>query len=373
MKKRNARHLLKKYLAGNCTDEEKARIESWYIQQRHDEVPLLSQEERLEDMQAIRRSLSEGLGRQRRTHPYRYAAAAAILIAASLSYYFLIVNQPTATVGHGATAFAPGTNRATLTLADGSIIDLDSTQTAIVVSDEAIGYQDGAPLASVVQGNTSFVELKTPRGGNYQVVLSDGTRVWLNSASTLKYPLRFGDSRHVELHGEAYFEVKQQTVTKNGSVAKAPFIVKSADQEITVLGTSFNVNAYGDEERVRTTLVTGAVKVSTPNGSLALEPGEETVLEKTSGRLAKQLGDLPAATAWINGYFDLNHKPFDAILRELARWYDLEISYEGPVPDIRFFGEADRYSDFSIVLAMLESNHVAYRITGRKLEILGKQ
>ncbi len=332
--------------------------------------------------------------RSRRSHPGRVygwsAAAAVVLVLLAFGLYFLPEHGLSGNGQQGLAAadILPGGNRAVLTLADGSTIDLDSMQTGIVIGNEAIQYSDGSALtvmqggaeASQKEGNHAGnslpeavpLRLSTPKGGTYQVILSDGTKVWLNAASTLTYPSVFsGERREIELSGEGYFEVAEMD--------GRPFVVKSGRQEIMVLGTSFNVNAYTDNPETVTTLISGAVRVRSPASSKTddmegqlLKPSEQATLT-ANGRLLKQRVNVSAAIAWKQGRFSFENKSFRQVMAELARWYNIEIVYETKtVPSVEFFGDAVRNDNLSTILRLLESAKVTYRLEGRRLVITGR-
>jgi len=278
----------------------------------------------------------------------------------------------------------PGGNRATLTLADGQTVDLNETQQGIVVGHEDITYRNGASLG--LPPSETFV-LTTPNGGTYQVTLPDGSRVWLNAASTLKYPSRFDDDeRVVELIGEGYFEVKSVKTANSASgrytgSTLQPFKVITNGQAVEVLGTAFNISAYADEAQTKTTLVEGSVRLSPtrllggtsglPDNALMLVPGEQGTLAE--GTLTKRQVDITLYTAWRDGRFSFTGKAFTQVMAEFARWYDVEVRYEGAVPNDQLVGGAYRTDDFGAVLRLLESGGIPYRVDGRTLIINPKR
>jgi ferric-dicitrate binding protein FerR (iron transport regulator) len=206
--------------------------------------------------------------------------------------------------------------------------------------------------------------LTTPRGGQYQLVLPDGSKVWLNAASAISYPTAFtGSERKVEIKGEAYFEIAKNTAM--------PFIVKVNDAQVQVLGTHFNINAYSDEDAIKTTLLEGAVKVTKDAASTLLKPGQQAILGRSSNEIRVQENtDLDAVLAWKNGYFSFNQTDLATIMRQIARWYDVDIVYSDKVPERRFGGEIPRNTNAAEVLKMLEESKVHFRIEGRKVIVL---
>lgn len=283
----------------------------------------------------------------------------------------------------------PGGNRATLVLENGSTIDLSAEHSGIIVG-QTIKYIDGSmvripdktvsrgrkdaakPGAVTEDGAPNYLALVTPRGGQYQVTLPDGTRVWLNAASSLRYPSRFmGDERIVELEGEAYFEVSERwSENSDRSAAKQPFLVKTKAQTVVVLGTRFNVAAYPDEPETKTTLIEGAVLVSPvadrPSTAI-LKPGQQAIL--SNGQLNVRKLDAALEVAWINGYFTFENETVQSIMRKAVRWYDrLEVEYEG-IPDKRYTGGFSRKSSLSQFLQILELNNIRYERKANKVVI----
>lgn len=282
----------------------------------------------------------------------------------------------------------PGSNRATLTLADGSTVDLSEAQSGIIAGDK-ITYLDGSTVfgeqvnkstreqghdglrteesASQAHKFTGSLQLTTPKGGTYQITLPDGSKVWLNAGTTLKYPSRFSsEERVVELSGEAYFEV-----------AKAqnwPFRVVGKNQVVDVLGTAFNITAYPDETETTTTLVEGRVKVVVDGITASiLNPGDQSTLRKDG--IAIKAVDVSSAVAWRNGRFAFDNKTFSQIMNELARWYNLDIVYKNGIPQEELVGDAFRNQNLGLVLRVLDAVEIDYRldVANRKLIISGKK
>ncbi len=301
----------------------------------------------------------------------RYAAAAVILVALCIGFYFFAHEDSRAEMT--LQEIRPGGNRATLTLADGKAIELSSDQEGIITGN-TITYTDGTVLADSVLQQISRPEdlrLTTPRGGQYKVTLPDGSLVWLNAASTLRYPAQFDENRRiVELTGEAFFEIKK----KDRSV---PFIVKTANQEVEVLGTQFNVSASPDEATTKTTLVEGRVRVSLAQNELnAIEgasdaslssPGQQSILAE-SGLFIKQV-DIDSYTGWRNGWFILHHLSMRDIMLQIERWYDVEVDYHS-LPNGVYYGEIKRDESLLNVLKMIETiSKVKFEVNGRRIMV----
>ncbi|HVM87926.1 MAG TPA: FecR domain-containing protein [Puia sp.] len=260
----------------------------------------------------------------------------------------------------------PGSNRAALTLDDGSTIILDSLHDGkIAVQGTAVVNKDGAaihysPANAVSNLPASFNKLTTPRGGQYHIVLADGTRVWLNAASSIRYPAQFsGGERKVEVTGEAYFEVAKDPVM--------PFRVVAGNAKVEVVGTHFNVNAYGDEDVVATTLLEGSVKFSSGGKEILLKPGQRGKLLKTGELALDDQVDTGEAIAWKNGEFAFHDEPIASLMRQASRWYDFDIRYEGEVSD-HFNADISRDVPVSKLLHLLElTGRVHFEVDGKTI------
>lgn len=256
----------------------------------------------------------------------------------------------------------PGANRALLQLSSGLNIQLSEQESGIINKDEGMIYAGGTKLGDF--NGATFATLSTPKGGEYAMILPDGTSVKLNATSSITYPTRFsGNTREVEIYGEVYFEVAPDI--------KHPFIVNTQHQKIEVLGTHFNVNAYPDTKFSYTTLAEGKVRLTGSNDSqtVTLIPGQQSTIFAGKNVSVKKV-DTAAVLAWTTGKFSFTDKSFDEVMQELGRWYDLDIVYVGTIPKTTFFGGAFRNSELSFVLELLESAEVDYKIKGRQLLII---
>lgn len=299
------------------------------------------------------RNLSSLPKKRRYTSLLLYAAAILLLCFVTLVYH-----QNKAIKGENkiVTDLSPGKNRAFVTLVDGRVIELSGDKNGIVSGDKLI-YADGTLISDLGQEAVLYSELKTPRGGYYQITLSDGTRVWLNSDSKLTYPSRFeGDVREVELEGEAYFEV----VSAIDGNKKKPFIVKTAQQKVEVLGTVFNIMAYTDDDDVETTLIEGGVKIQAAGKMLLLNPGEQGVTDGSN--LNKRKVDVGPYLAWKNNEFFFEETELRKAMKMLGRWYDFDVVYEEPIPSTHFYGTIDRNKGLSEVLKIMQNCGLKFRI-----------
>jgi len=271
---------------------------------------------------------------------------------------------------------APGGNKAVLILADGSAIVLDSASNGTISQQGNIKVQklNNGLLAYTINGwqvsendEAFYNTISTPRGGQYQVTLAVGTKVWLNAASSIRFPVTFtGTERKVEITGEAYFEV-----AKNKAM---PFKVKAATSEIEVLGTHFNVNAYDDEASIKTTLLEGSVKVSVPGLAAKqspkyLLPGQQSGINKEGKILVTDKVDTEEAVAWMKGHFQFKSADLKTILRQIARWYDVDIEYRGEV-NLHFTGQLTRNENVSKVFKELAlTGEVHFNIDGKRIVV----
>jgi len=301
------------------------------------------------------------------------AAAAVVLGLAGIGVWWAVHSPrvPTVEVA-AANDMPPGGNRAMLTLGNGQKIVLDSAHVGLLAMQGSASVQKltGGQLSYRVAGGgsrqTVYNTLSTPTGGQYRLDLPDGTKVWLNALSSITYPTVFaGSTRTVTIIGEAYFEVAMDKTH--------PFVVHvPGREEVTVLGTSFNINGYSDEPRLETTLFEGAVRVGGPSATAAavvLRPGQQVVLD-ASGLKSQATPSADAVLAWKNGYFSLNGATTEEIMRQVARWYGAEVVYEGDVRQERFAGTVPRSANLSDLLRVLElTKTISFEIQDHKITV----
>lgn len=318
-------------------------------------------------------------GRLRHLNWRRFTAAAAIIGLLGLGAWWIIHTRNQSQVPPVVAAIpqqdvaAPASSRATLILSNGNRIALDSVASgslalqggARVVKEAGgqVAYQ--AESSTLSHGELLYNTLSNPRGSRVvTVTLADGTRVWLNAESSIRYPAVFtGDDRTVEMTGEAYFEVAKD--------AAKPFRVTVGGETVTVLGTSFNVNAYADVPALRTTLADGAIAVTAAGMDKRLQPGQQAVYDPSRQQLSVDAhADLDLVLAWKNNLFSLSHTGLRTLMQEIGRWYDVEVRYEGQVPEERFSGRLDRSLTLDEVLHILTNHKIHYTIEPNRILII---
>lgn len=303
----------------------------------------------------------------------RIAVAASVLFIVGATVYFITrqSNVPPVVVKQMPAAdIAPGSNKAILVLSGGQQINLSNAQNGNVAKDANVVIDKTADGKVVYRsdkkekpGEAAYNTLKTPRGGKFDLTLADGTRVWLNAASSITYPLAFtGHYREVEITGEVYFEVVHN--------AAQPFRVRVAGQTIDDLGTHFNINAYADEPVIKTTLLEGSVRVSNATGNLTLKPGQQAVIQSNQSIAIDPNADMEEAIAWHHDLFKFNDASIETVMRQLARWYDVEVRYEGNIPQRSFSGKIYRNTSALKVSDILSYKQIHFRIEGRTIVVM---
>jgi transmembrane sensor len=377
MQEKDAKKLLDKYTSGEITDEENALLESWHLSVKLEDEPELTDADREIDLDKVWARLESDYHKKKpqtiKLLP-RIAAAASILLFLSVGGYFLFRKQtPQLTSQIQQQDIAPGSNRATLTLANGQKIILTKglsgklaqlgNALVQVNSGNAITYTVSTTKSNLdisVQYNT----LSTVSGEQspYPLVLADGTKVWLNAESSITFPTIFtGKERMVKITGEAYFEVVHNAVQ--------PFKVTARGETIEDIGTHFNINAYNNEPSVNTTLLEGSVKVSTGSKNVTLIPGQQSLLSSTSNTISIKATDIEDVIAWKDGYFAYKKANINTVMRQFARWYNVNVTYEGAIPTTMITGKVHRNVNASQALKILTYLDIHYRIDGNKIII----
>ena len=379
--------LIEKYLNGAISAEERLQLDQWYSSLADDEAALpVSSEDEKDISERLQRRIFNTIALYR-SHTRRLffrgwqlpvIAASVILILVSVAAYYYIFpgKLPKASLAQkgpvpAEAGIVPGGNRALLTLADGSTIVLDSASNGmlsrqgnvkVLKLDNGLLSYTGQGMKKSENNETVFNTISTPRGGQYQVTLSDGTKVWLNAASSVSFPVAFtAAERSVSVTGEAYFEVARDR--------RRPFKVRINNSEIEVLGTHFNVNAYEDEATVKTTLLEGKIKQTTKNGAFQkiLLSGQQSDIYKNGEMSVSTNVDTGEAVAWMQGNFQFKSADLHAVLRQVSRWYDVDIEYKGNV-DLHFTGQLPRSENASALFENLAlTGEVHFTIEGRKI------
>lgn len=392
--------LINKYLSNTATPEEEQELTAWYQAANEQEVhwPVADEAEAAALKARLLNNIQAAIhpAAQIRSIPFyrqkRWQVAAAIFVLISTGVWLWLGNAArTNPVISDTTAvqeqIVPGGDKAVLALSDGSFIVLDSADNGVLRQQgntKIVKINSGrlafAPSAGVEQGEPLYNKISTPKGGQYEVILPDGSHVWLNAASSLRFPAAFTTKeRKVELTGEAYFEVAKDA-TKPFRVHFSTGAGEGREGIVEVLGTHFNINAYDDEASTKTTLLEGSVRVmplhsAQPaiHNSKLLSAGQQAVIstESTnSPQIQVQTVDTEEVIAWKNGKFHFNQADIKTVMRQIARWYNVEVMYEGPVSKEKFEGEIPRNSSLSDVFKILELSAVHFKTEGRKVIVM---
>jgi transmembrane sensor len=362
-----AKALLAKYKDGTATDDEKALVEKWLFR-LNDEPVDLSDDQIDKISQEIWAKLPQpGIAHTRHLRVFtRIAAAASIILAVSAGLYFFRSAKPATKKPQYANDIPPGDNKLILRLSNGKNIDLTAAkngqiakqgQTAITkVSNGQITYSAAAAGSLPIAYNT----VTAPRGGQGGITLSDGTKVWLNAASSITFPTAFNaDNRTVTITGEVYFEVVHDT-------KRPPLRIIANNQIVEDIGTKFNINAYPDEPDMKTSLLEGSIEISAGNEHSILEPGQQARIGQNKFNVVRD-ADLEEATAWHKGLFQFHDASIQTVMRQLARWYDVDISYEGKIPDRLFSGKIYRNATALTVADILSYKKIHFKIEGKRI------
>ncbi|SHL81680.1 FecR family protein [Chryseobacterium polytrichastri] len=378
MQHNEAKELFLKYQSGQCTAEEKAIVEDWLLFGKLTEFNL-SDEELEQEMKYLDSRLPIEPIIRKHSFRYQLPVAAVLLITIGLGIHFYNKNPLSNSGPVNSIAYeqgiTPGTNKATLTMSNGETFHLKGNK------DQMLLQETGLKITNTKQGQLVYDAhhpinahnpiqpesllathtVTTPRGGQYEIILPDGTKVWLNASSSLKFPALFtAQERNVELKGEAYFEV-----AKN---AAKPFQVLVNTTVVRVLGTHFNITAYSDEPNIKTTLLEGAVQVNNRNRIDRLKPGQQSIIGKHGEMKVVNAADTEHAVAWKNGYFYFNRTSLAEIMKQLSRWYDVDVSYKGRIPvEEEFVGKITRKASISEILNVLELSGVHHKVINKRI------
>lgn len=357
--------LAKKVLEGKATEEEKLFLEEYYNAfEKHEGVHADMSAAELNRLQETlhqkiyEQTAQAALSSRSRVFNWRWAAAAAVLVMITATTAIIFnkpgnnVAVPQATITEPDNIL-PGGNKATLTLNNGATIVLDDAKTGALVQQNNIQVsktKEGQLIYTVAKQSVpaetvQYNTVTTPRGGQYQVVLPDGTKAWLNAASSIYFPTSFQQKqRTVTITGEVYFEVAHNP--------KKPFIVTAGTAQVQVLGTYFNVMAYSNEEIVKTTLAEGSVKITDAGRTQTLRPGEQLQANAQLFKVMKGV-DVEAELAWKNGLFYFKDASIQTVMKQVERWYDISVKYEGKIPEKQFNGKVPRNVNLSELMEIL--------------------
>ena len=377
--------LADKKLKGTITPEEQVVLEEWLnrepsaeiVWNSDDEDEHMLRERLLKRIKADAGIVSPTVVKGRMLYRYRLAAAAVLfLVMGSLLGYFLFFSKDTSPIMATSEfevedlSVPPGHNGAILTLSNGQQVILDNLEAGTVAVEGSrllikqegkLAYQGNTEEESLRDGGQELHNtLTTPRGREFQIILADGTKVWLNAASSITYPTSFtGTERRVTVTGEVYFEVVHD--------AKKPFVVSVDEAEVKVLGTHFSVMAYPEEKEVKTTLLEGSVSVSKGGNQVIIKPGQQAGFTKQSDQIRVKGVEVDQIVAWINGKLSLNDLGGEAIMRNLSRWYDVDVEFEGSVSQEHFWGLINRNVHLEEMLKVLRASGIEANIKGRKV------
>ncbi|MGX5691046.1 FecR family protein [Arcticibacter tournemirensis] len=386
--------LVLKYLKDELSTAEKAKLDEWLLESDHNrelfdkvtnphfvdpELKSFSASnkelawQKIEEATKLKGAITP---RRKDRKMLRYAAIIAFaLVSVTLTVYQFKQkghhSEGSSQLVHN--DIAPGGNKAVLTLADGTKIVLDEAKNGRLAQQQNVVItkaKDGQLIYDLSQsgdrtsGEATYNTIATPRGGQYQLILPDGTNVWLNSTSSLKFPAVFkGNERRVELSGEAYFEVAKDKAK--------PFYVSAKDMEVKVLGTHFNIAAYSDEDNVRATLLEGSVKVNRGTMESLILPGQEALATSGQKGFTVRQADTEKAVAWKNGYFLFRDESIESLMTTISRWYDMDVYYDGEMQDKIYGGKFSKTSNLSELLKSLElTGTIKFKVEGRRITVM---
>lgn len=385
-----ARELIQKYKDGTLTPAEKIILESWYLDLAKSEsapIDARALESHLDEVwNALPVNNNAEIKPEKAVYKFwRFTAAASVTLLLGVGTYFFYAGKDAPPVAETAypTDVLPGESKAVLTLADGAEIVLDSIVNGQLAREGNTNIVKTTPGEIVYTASaektgrdnaSGYNTITTPKAGQFQVRLPDGTKMWLNAQSSVRFPTAFtGSERLVEITGEVYFEVAKMAIGQR----KVPFKVLAGKQLLEVLGTRFNINSYQDEGKIKTTLLEGSIKVresDNADGGVLLRPGQQAELAAAGkANAGSQRGfdvkmvNAGAVVAWKEGFFRFDNVGLPELMRQLARWYDMDVVYRAPVDDHAFVGQIERSAPLSKVLKILEMGDVHFRVEGKTI------
>ncbi|TYR34124.1 DUF4974 domain-containing protein [Sphingobacterium phlebotomi] len=375
MTEKEIQALIERYISGECSPEEKEFLEHWYTDELQKRITKVEQNEaQIVKDEIWNRIVDERPQLRKRQLAWRIwtgAAAAVLLIGLFVTYQHQKLDEPNISKEEIATVLPevlPGGNKAILTMGNGKQIVLTDEADGVIEQGEGFiirKQEDGLVSFEITEHKDNATQvnntIETPKGGIYQVVLPDGSKAWLNSASSISFPSNFSASeRKVSITGEVYFEIQRD-------VAR-PFRVQAPQQQVEVLGTKFNINAYKDEPYARTSLIEGSVKVKGATREHVLKPGFELSTSKNGNDRVGE-ADIEAIMAWKEGVFQFDRVELKVLMRQMARWYDVDVIYQGAHGEDEFVGKIKRNEDIQKVLKVLRYGNIDIALEGRKLMV----
>ncbi len=379
--KKDILQLMNRIASGKASDEDIIAYNSWCRSFQKKDRPVPYKEEMTAEMlDAIKGRIHRTAKIARLKSGLKIAAAACIILALGIGAFVLIDSPPAEPSAQNAPLqkeVAPGGNKAMLTLANGQTIMLDSAQigqlasqgnSRIAKADSGLLTYSSAGTGNSAQAGIQYNTLSVPKGGQYRLILPDGSKVWLNAASSIHYPTAFtGKERKIKITGEVYLEVAAD--------AKHPFIVQTRHSDIRVLGTRFNVMAYENEPAVKTTLLEGSVSVSVQgNGkAVVIEPGQQATVADAGENIQVDEVNATDVAAWTRGLLSLRDCTVQEFMNQLSRWYNVDIVYDGRIPEKKFTGMINRNAKLSDVLAVLEAAGIHTVLEKKKIVVLSNE
>lgn len=381
MKVNEIQILIDKYLSGEASQEERMTVEHWYENVSGPDGEF--SEQRLQALKSdMHQAVFSQLKKEALVVPLKASSrllhyvgwvAAILVIGIGVGFYFYSSERslPGKLASQLPNDIVPGGNKATLTLADGSTLALDGAGSGQLASQAGVAIrknEDGLLSYQADQNSTGhtlvYNTISIPRGGKYRVILADGTKIWLNSATILKYPTEFsGDERKVELSGEAYFEVAKDP--------NKPFKVLSEGQTVEVLGTHFNINAYADEGHTSSTLLEGSIRISSGSQLAVLKPGQQSIIKPgPENNKAIQVNtniNTAEVIAWKDDLFQFEDADIKTVMNQIGRWYDVDVVYGNKIPEDHYTGKVSRNVNASQALKILEASGINFKIEGKKI------
>jgi transmembrane sensor len=373
MDQQEAARLLEKYIDKTATAQERHLVDTWYNNEAAKrQLTDADSFEHLADELWLGTRARAGLNPVKKIHKAWYWLSAAVVLLFGLSLAYIALRPDSETKLSAQTSqIKPGTNKAVLTLANGKKIYLNNATKGKLAeqNNTSVNKTDSGKIVYQAEGKTAenalaYNTITTPAGGQFQLTLADGTSVTLDASSSITYPVTFtGKQRLVTMKGQVYFEVAHNS--------NKPFVVSTQGQSIEVLGTHFNVNAYDDEPLIKTTLLTGSIKLKVAEHQALLKPGQQGVVQVAATTIDIKDADIEETMAWQKGYFRFHQEEIHSIMRKLARWYNIDVTFEGPTPTEKYSGTISRYKNINQVLSMLEySKSVHFKVSGRRVTVL---